>query len=474
MTTTNVTVVGLGPRGLSVLERLLEHAHRLPAGSHLHIDVVDPGDCGQGSHPSRQPDHLLINTIASQVTMFAPNSIAGGANGPTLVEWAVAHGYRRFGQRFCRVSDGSGDAITEFDYLPRSLLGEYLAWVYDRVTQSLPDSISVSQHRTRVQDVVPQDKGFLIALDSGDTCRADYLFLTTGHGRRQLTDEDSLAVAFVEQHVQRNPALAFFASPYPVSGLSRIDPQATVAIQGFGLTAHDVISELTVGRGGRFIDTQDGLRYERSGREPRLLMFSRNCLPFAARGVNQKGLTGKHQARFFTPAAVCALADAAGAARGDRRVDFRRDVVPLIVREMAYAYRCATLARSVDPTTFEPTHDETRRIEAILWPLNGRRFASDAEFRTFFDAYFADDLAHAFLGNLSSPVKAATDVLRETRYAKRSSMARRRRNRIGFSSKSSMRSRTAFRLGRQSSATSSLRRCVQPVCWISAEVRAHA
>ncbi|MBN3722808.1 FAD/NAD(P)-binding protein [Burkholderia sp. Ac-20379] len=339
MTTTHVAVIGLGPRGLSVLERILEHARRLPAGARLHVDAIDPGECGEGSHPARQPDHLLINTIASQVTIFAPDSVAGGANGPTLVEWAIASGYRRFGQRFFRVGDASGEAITEFDYLPRSLLGEYLSWGVDQIARQLPAAITFAHHRTRAQDVEPHGEGFRVRLENGYTARADYVFLTTGHGRRLPNEADRAADAFVASQVRHNPALAYFATPYPVTGLSRIAAQATVAIQGFGLTAHDVISELTVGRGGRFVAEAHDLRYEPSGREPKLLVFSRQCLPFAARGVNQKGLTGRHAARFFTPAAVRALADAAAVSRGDRRVDFQAEVLPLIVKEMAWAYR---------------------------------------------------------------------------------------------------------------------------------------
>ncbi|WP_414441703.1 FAD/NAD(P)-binding protein [Burkholderia sp. 22PA0106] len=428
MTTTHVAVIGLGPRGISVLERILEHARRLPAGARLHIDAIDPGECGEGSHPARQPDHLLINTVASQVTIFAPDSVAGGANGPTLVEWAIASGYRRFGPRFFRVGDASGEAITEFDYLPRSLLGEYLSWGVDHIARQLPAAITFAHHRTRAHDVEPHGEGFRVRLDNGYTVRADYTFLTTGHGRRLPNEADHAADAFVASQVRHNPALAYFATPYPVTGLSRIASQATVAIQGFGLTAHDVISELTVGRGGRFVDDAQGLRYVPSGREPKLLVFSRQCLPFAARGVNQKGLTGRHAARFFTPAAVRALADAAALSRGDRRVDFRAEVLPLIVKEMAWAYRLAATAAggahgdsadAVDPERFAPSESEQRAIEAILWPLKGRRFASEAEFRAFFDAQFDDDLAQAFLGNLSSPLKAATDALRDTREALR-------------------------------------------------------
>ncbi|PQV54839.1 FAD/NAD(P)-binding protein [Paraburkholderia sp. BL21I4N1] len=423
MTLTNVTLVGMGPRGLSVLERILEHAQRLPADARLHIDVIDAGEAGQGSHPSRQPDHLLINTVASQITMFAPHSVAGGdGGGPSLVEWAAERGYRRFGQRYFRVEDGSGEAITEFDHLPRSLLGEYLAWVYDRVVKLLPERITVAHHRSRVLDVEERGRRFQVRLENGYVYPADFVFLVTGHGRRKPTDDDQRAGVFVERHVARNPKLGFFASPYPVMGLSTISAQATVAVQGFGLTAHDVISELTLGRGGRYVETANGLQYEASGREPRILMFSRNCLPFAARGVNQKGLTGKHQAQFFTPAAVRALADAAKRARNDPRIDFRADVLPLIVKEMAYAYRSAARQQTVDPATFEATPDERQAIDAILWPLKGRRFASAAAFQQFFDQQFNDDLAHAFKGNLTSPVKAATDVLRDTREALRTAV----------------------------------------------------
>ncbi|MDE1180843.1 FAD/NAD(P)-binding domain-containing protein [Paraburkholderia sp.] len=423
MTLTNVTLVGMGPRGLSVLERILEHAQRVPPDARLHIDVIDTGECGQGSHPSRQPDHLLINTVASQISMFAPISVAGGGScGPSLVEWAAASGYRRFGQRFLRVEDSSGAAITEFDHLPRSLLGEYLAWMYDRVVSLLPERITVVHHRTRVVDIEPRGERFQIRLDNGYLYPTDFVFLLTGHGRRKPTIDDLQASGFVTGHVRRNPKLGYFASPYPVTGLSSIPAQATVAVQGFGLTSHDVISELTLGRGGRYIETSEGLRYRPSGKEPKILLFSRNCLPFAARGVNQKGLTGKHRARFFTPDAIRTLADGARQARSDPRIDFRAHVLPLIVKEMAYAYRSAALQQTVDPSTFDATPEENAAIESILWPLKGRRFESADAYRAFFDAQFKHDLEHAFKGNLSSPVKAATDVLRDTRDALRTAV----------------------------------------------------
>ncbi|PLZ01868.1 hypothetical protein CY652_13715 [Burkholderia sp. WAC0059] len=411
----------MGPRGLSILERVLEHAHRLPDGVRLHVDVVDPGECGQGAHPSMQPDHLLINTVASQVTMFAPASVAARATGgPSLVEWARQSGYRRFGRRFFRVGDESGHEITEFDHLPRSLLGEYLAWVYAQIVALLPERVTLCHHRTRATDVAPRagGDGYTVVLENGQHCHADFVVLAMGHGRRAPTSDDRAAAAFVDGHGRRNPALRFVACPYPVEQLAGLDAQATVAIQGFGLTAHDVISQLTVGRGGQFVATSDGLRYAPSGREPRMLLFSRQCLPFAARGLNQKGLTGRHPARFFTPQAV----ENVRAATGEARLDFQAHVMPLIVREMAFAYRMAVDGRGTDPDAFVPTEAEQRAVHGILWPLEGRQFASQAAFEAYFDGLVADDLAQARRGNLRSPVKAATDVLRDTREALRAAV----------------------------------------------------
>ncbi len=97
-----------------------------------------------------------------------------------------------------------------------------------------------------------------------------------------------------------------------------------------------------------------------------MLLVSRQCLPFAARGIDQKGLTGRHEARFFTPAVVMKLHDAA-------RIDFREQVLPLVTREMAFAYRGAAQGAAIDPDGFEPTADELRAIGEILWPLRRNR-----------------------------------------------------------------------------------------------------
>ena len=62
-----VGIVGAGPRGLSVLERLCANAS--PAG--LQVHVVDPYPPGAGRvWRTEQSRHLLMNTVAAQVSMF--------------------------------------------------------------------------------------------------------------------------------------------------------------------------------------------------------------------------------------------------------------------------------------------------------------------------------------------------------------------------------------------------------------------
>ncbi|MGG1948229.1 FAD/NAD(P)-binding protein [Trinickia sp. NRRL B-1857] len=418
----HIAIVGLGPRGLTVLERVREHAHRFPADIRVRILAFDCGEAGQGAHRAYQPDHLMINTLASQVTIFAPASVAGERD-LSLVEWAHEAGYRRLGDRFVRDARGNDTVpITEADYLPRSLLGEYLSWAYGQVVSHLPSNIEVTHLRARVTDLVERDGGFDVVADGLDPRHVDYVFLTTGHGNRQPTDEDTAMAAFVEGCADRNENLAYFASPYPIERLATIAASSTVAVQGLGLSAHDVISSLTLGRGGRYVERDEGLRYVPSGDEPLIRLFSRNCLPFAARGINEKGLAGSHRAQFFTPEAIEEKRRAVLAATGQFQLDFERDVLPLTLKEMAYAYRMALHKREVDPAGFEATPEELAAIEAILWPLKDRRFESFEAFRHFFDTLFRDDLNEAFKGNLSSPVKAATDVLRDTRKAIRTAV----------------------------------------------------
>ena len=153
-------------RGLTVLERILEHAHSLPE-ARLDIEVFGTGRLRSG-RPSRRP----VRPSAHQYRGFAgddvrPGQRRGWREGLSLVQWAHLSGYRRHGDRYLRTFEDSGRAITDADHLPRSLLGEYLSWVYRRVVGLLPAHVGVYHHKTRVVDIARHDGGFELALENG-------------------------------------------------------------------------------------------------------------------------------------------------------------------------------------------------------------------------------------------------------------------------------------------------------------------
>jgi len=410
MTDISIVIVGGGPRALNVLEHLGRCVRRHPAFPLLAIHLIEPGEPGQGCHPASQPGYLLMNTLASQVTAFSPlemDNPAAGEGGPSLAAWARKAGYRRVGDAYRRGT--AGEEIGDLDYLPRALLGEYLTYSWHLLVADLPAGTHVHHHRCRAVDVIATP--LTVMLETGAVIHTDYVVFATGHGENRLGPIEARFRDFVEDYQLTSPKLAFVNSIYPVERLRHIRPGAVVAMQGLGLTAYDAISELTVGRGGIFQKKDGKLRYQASGNEPQILLYSRHGLPTAARGVNQKGLTGAYAAQFLTRKNVEKLR----ATSENGKIDFVKQVLPLLKKEMAYAYRSASLCAAIDPMHFEPTAEESRLIDEIIVPRKMLACPTFVDFKASAIASVAADLAEAQRGNIESPLKAATDAIRDVR-----------------------------------------------------------
>lgn len=411
-----IAIIGFGPRGLTIFDRIIEAYRGRDCGCEIDIHLIDPGEAGQGVHCHNQSKHLLMNTISGMVTMFPYEPLQGAPPrrpGPSLPEWARSSGYRRFGSEYRVAGSEEGEEVSDLDHLPRWLLGEYLSWYYAQI--AVPSGIRVIRHRQRAIDVHPLASGsFSVELENESRFEADFLFIATGHSTLRPNHEERQFETFVRACADRNGRLLYIRNPYPTAKLSSISSSATVAVQGFGLTAHDVISQLTVGRGGEFVQTGKVVRYRKSGREPRLLVFSRNCLPFSGRGVHQK--KGRfYEAQFFTKAAVASKRAEAIASRGDGKLDFDADLMPLLLKEMAYVYRSTETGMWSDPKTYEPSQRELDIIRAMMDPLRGRTFSNLDDYRKFFMNYLRRDLDEAEKGNVGSAQKAAEEVIRDSR-----------------------------------------------------------
>jgi methylaspartate mutase epsilon subunit len=269
-----------------------------------------------------------------------------------------------------------------------------------------------------------------VRLQDGRHLKVDRAVLTTGHQICEPPAEQRRLEAFAAQRLQAQYIRGDSSADLP---LDAIPAGVAVGVIGLGLSFYDVVAQLTLGRGGRFVDDGEGrLRYLPSGREPLLVAGSRGGLPLPARGRNQKRPDHTYRPRILTVARIRQRR-----ARGP--IDFRTCVLPFLLAEIDLVY-CETTARArgvldVDQPDLASDVDQLgpRRalarvrerlgltdlpaldLEALARPLVDQEFASPQDYHDAVRAWIDDDLAAAAQGNADGPLKAALDVLRDVR-----------------------------------------------------------
>src|SRR5262245_17252556 len=146
MSRLEVAVVGVGPRGLSVLERLCANERAGSPHSEVVVHVVDPAAPGAGAvWRTDQSRHLLMNTVASQITLYTDESsrIDGPVEpGPSLWEWAAS------------LTSADDETLAEAatlgpnSYPTRAFYGTYLHECFRRIVANAPAQVSVRVHRS--------------------------------------------------------------------------------------------------------------------------------------------------------------------------------------------------------------------------------------------------------------------------------------------------------------------------------------
>lgn len=425
-----IAIVGAGPRGTSVLERLCASAPELAPGTRLTVHLVDPSPPGAGRvWRTAQPGELLMNTVASQVTLFTDESVECDGpirTGPSLYEWATTG------------DDVPAPSLGPDDYPSRALYGRYLEWVFAEVVRTAPDTVTVRPHPARAIGLEEAADGAqTLALDDGthlDGLRA--VVLAQGHLPRTPDETERRLGAHAARY-----GLRYYPPANPADvDLSPIAPGEPVLLRGLGLNFFDHMALLTEGRGGSFsrapeAAVTDGLVYHPSGREPRLFAGSRRGIPYHARGDNAKGAHGRHTPLLLTPDVLEGFRKRAES--GDPP-DFLAEVWPLVAKEAETVYYEALLSRQglgAPPhfrrhflATSPGSAEEAGVLLAFGIPATGRwcwetisqphreqKFTTRDAFRRWLLTYARADAAHARLGNVAGPVKAALDVLRDLR-----------------------------------------------------------
>jgi hypothetical protein len=453
---THVAIVGIGPRGLSVLERLCADGGPRPGSGRITVHVVDPHLPGAGSvWRTDQARELLMNTVAAQVTIFTDPSVSCDGPivpGPSLYQWA-RHVSTEDAMNTLRLSESvraEAAALGPDTYPSRSFYGQYLRWAFRRIVEAASPGVAVDYHALRAValDDDPADTADMadtadpdrhagprqcLTLDDGSRITGlSAVVLAQGHTGERLSDEQEADRAFARRHDGLHLAPA---NPADVD-LGGIRAGETVLVRGLGLTWFDYQTLLTSGRGGGFERDDDGrLRYRPSGREPRLLVGSRRGVPYHSRGANQKAPHERHEPVVVTAERIAALTERA-ARTGD--VDFGADIWPLISLEVELTYYRRRLAGRLDPRRLDDLlacyaaalapaerpgvldahgvpDDDRWRWDLLDRPYADRLFPHRYAFRSWLVRHLDADVAAAREGNVDGPVKAALDVLRDLR-----------------------------------------------------------
>jgi hypothetical protein len=294
-----VAVIGAGPTGTVLLERICANAPELLGDGRLDVHVVDPHPHGAGRvWRAEQADLLWANSAAADITVFTDASVrcAGPARpGPALAEWLGCEpGF----------------------FAPRPVLSRYLAHAFERAVRTAPRNVRVHLHRASATGLAGvRADAQRVELISGERLEADAVVLAQGHQGVLPTPQEAEQATFAGRH-----GLAYVPTGYAADlTLDSLPAGEPVLVRGAGLAFVDLMVLLTSGRGGRF--TGDGeLVYLPSGREPRLFVGSRRGVPYHAKiGYRPAG----------APPASPGFVDP-GAPPGELRA--------AVAKELAYAY----------------------------------------------------------------------------------------------------------------------------------------
>lgn len=433
----------MGPRGLSVLERLVENARAHP-GPPVVVELFEPRSPGSGEvWRTDQPPGLIMNIVACQITAFADTTVrmSGPVRpGPSLYGWAVALAAGRIPGSYPPGVLAEARRTHPGSYCRRSFYGHYLEWAYREVLRRRPARLTVRGHRARIVAVTDTPGGRQrLTCQEGRAFEVDELVLATGHAGVRPSGEEEAFTRFAARtggayHRPANPA---------DTHLDDLEPGRPLLVRGLGLCFFDHLTLLTTGRGGTFTRAGGGrLRYVPSGDEPHLVCGSRRGVPLHGRADNEKG-EGRHEPLFVTQDAI---EDLRGRAGPGGALDFRRDCWPLIAKEVETVYYTRLVAEAASegtarefhalyvtaPWSGDAEHQILRKFhlpEHIWWhwaevarPWSGADVASPPVWRAFLRSYLLADVAEARRGNLTSARKSALDVLRDIRNEMRAMM----------------------------------------------------
>lgn len=457
-------MIGAGPRGTSVLERLL--ANWVPEGpdASLHIDVIDPYPAGPGHVWQPGQSRLFLMNTQSFYSTVIPED-------PDLAPPLAGHTFDRWRELQREQPHPSLTAeeraelagLDTADFPSRALYGRYLRATLEELLARLPAGVTVDFHSTTATSVRhaaglgdaagaaagdgSAGRGrFDVELADGAVLTVDSVVLALGHLESRLNPEQRELQAAAEEF-----GLLYLPPAAPADvDWSLVPAVKPVLVRGMGLNFFDAMGQLTEGRGGRFLPGADGgLSYLPSGREPLIIAASRRGTPYRAKATLAGYYPDAVTLRYCTENALAKFAEAG------IRPAFDHDLWPLLHRDALWAYY-STLARSQPGAILTAPKEFLTALEGALrphahsaakWedlvdsvleihlrpahrlnllglaaPLAGRSFASRAELDDAVVDYLLDDARRSALGE-DDPVKMTIGALHHGRAVLKTAVA---------------------------------------------------
>lgn len=236
----------MGPRGISVVERLAAHLHTLEEIPQLTLHLIDDAQLGAGRiWDTEQTQTLCMNTLAGAVTLFTePESTvtAPVLEGPIQYEWIQLLRGERDGISPTKQALFDAHPVTIDESFraeieatrpesnpSRALYGAYLRWAFEVALAQLPKTVTVVNHSSRAVAVNEAEGHDVIDLADGSHVASDATALAYGWQVPGLTDS--------EQHLAEVSSQLHWVRPNnPVEQpISEVPAGQDVLVRGLGM-----------------------------------------------------------------------------------------------------------------------------------------------------------------------------------------------------------------------------------------------
>ena len=430
-----VAIVGAGPRGTSVLERIVANRLHEPAAGSLTVHIIDPFDPGAGHIWRTEQSRLFLMNTPSFFPTVVPTEGMAGSLAPSPVpvafeDWRVRAADGRIpGLDPAEIAEAA--AVGRAGFPSRALYGRYLRWVYAELERCASPVLTLRYHQAEVLALQLAGEQWVARLDNGVELSVDSVVLALGHVPAKLSPE---------QENLRDSAARFGVQYWPPAVPGDVEWKTlpagkSVLVRGLGLNFFDTMIQLSEGRGGQFVPAGSGrLDYRPSGREPLLVASSRRGVPYRAKADLASYIPRGISLRYCTAEALLGFA-----ARGIQP-GFDHDFWPLLHRDVLWAYY-STLARVRPQAYLVPAGQVLEQVGAALnlpgpeWapaleavvqesvpaasrldvealgrPFQGRKFPDNASFVRSVLSYLEADVSGSARGE-DDPLKMAIGAL---------------------------------------------------------------